>query len=178
MSFRHAAFLRGMNLGGRRIGNEELRGHVEALGFQGVQTFRASGNLLLDGGRRSDETLQKLLEDGLQGALGYAVPTFIRSAAELLALAQASPFDLSRSAGKLQVVLLQRAPGAAAREEVLTMDGPADRLALAERELFWLPDGPMSDSELDWKAIERLVGPTTIRTMGTIEQLAKRCSTS
>jgi hypothetical protein len=54
------------------------------------------------------------------------------------------------------------------------MDTPSDRLALGERELYWLPSGPMSDSELDLKAIEKQLGATTIRTMGTIEQMAEK----
>ncbi len=33
---RYAAFLRGMNLGGRRITNEGLRDRFTALGFEGV----------------------------------------------------------------------------------------------------------------------------------------------
>jgi uncharacterized protein (DUF1697 family) len=42
---RYVAFLRGINLGGRRIANDELRSHFEALGCEDVATFRASGNL-------------------------------------------------------------------------------------------------------------------------------------
>ena len=42
----YVAFLRGMNLGGRRIKNEELRAEFEALGFEEVATFRASGNVI------------------------------------------------------------------------------------------------------------------------------------
>lgn len=38
---RYAAFLRGMNIGGHRIKNEELRAAVEGLGFGGVPTFPA-----------------------------------------------------------------------------------------------------------------------------------------
>jgi uncharacterized protein (DUF1697 family) len=39
---RFVAFLRGMNLGGRRIKNEELRRHFEEMGFEEVSTFRPS----------------------------------------------------------------------------------------------------------------------------------------
>jgi uncharacterized protein (DUF1697 family) len=171
---RHVAFLRGMNVGGHRLTNEELRGHVEALGFAEVQTFRASGNVIFDGGEVSDETLQRRLEEGLAQALDYAVPTFIRSGDEMRALAAAEPFDLTGSAGKLQVALLWQAPTKEAREQVLALDCPNDRLAFGERELFWLPDGPMSDSGLDWKAIEKTLGATTVRTMGTIQQIASK----
>ena len=41
---RYAAFLRGMNVGGHRLSNDELRSHFAALGFAEVATFRASGN--------------------------------------------------------------------------------------------------------------------------------------
>jgi uncharacterized protein (DUF1697 family) len=171
---RHAAFLKGMNLGGRRITNEDLRACIEALGLDEVETFRASGNVVFDGGRRSDPSLQRLLEQGLREALGYDVATFIRSRREILELATAAPFDLRGSAGKLQVALLHEPPTTQARRDALALAGERDRLAFSERELFWLPDGPMSASPLDWKAVERAVGPTTVRTMGTIEQIAAR----
>ena len=38
---RYVAFLRGMNLGGRRIKNDELRGAFEALGFADVRPASA-----------------------------------------------------------------------------------------------------------------------------------------
>jgi hypothetical protein len=58
-------------------------------------------------------------------------------------------------------------------------DGPGPRrqgrrVGVRTRELFWLPAGGVSDSKLDWKAIERALGATTTRTMGTIEQIAAK----
>ena len=43
-----------------------------------------------------------------------------------------------------------------------------DRLKFAGSELYWLPSGGQMESELDHKAIDKLVGPSTRRTMGTI----------
>jgi uncharacterized protein (DUF1697 family) len=172
--FGHGAFLRGMNLGGRRITNDDLRAAVRELGFERVQTFRASGNVVFDGGGRSDESLRKELERGLQRLLGYAVPTFIRSRRELLALAEEEPFPASGEAGKLQVALLRDVPAPQDREQVMALSSESDRLAFGAKELFWLPAGPISDSALDWKAIEKALGPTTTRTKGTIEQLVAK----
>jgi len=45
---RLAAFLRGINLGGRRVTNDRLREPFEALGLEGVATYRASGNVIFD----------------------------------------------------------------------------------------------------------------------------------
>ena len=43
---RYVAFLRGMNLGGRRIKNDDLRRRFEGMGLEEVATFRASGNVI------------------------------------------------------------------------------------------------------------------------------------
>lgn len=175
---RYVAFLRGMNLGGRRITNDELRSHFEALGCDDVATFRASGNVIFaKDGRPADLTAK--LEDGLANALGYEVPVFLRSAKELLAIAAYQPFDaklIDASKGKLQIALLVKKPAAGAMKRALAMSTDADLLSIQGRELYWLPDGGLSDSELDLKAIAAALGPTTIRTKGTIDQIAaKHC---
>lgn len=65
------AFLRGMNLGKRRIKNDELRAEFEALGFEDVATFRASGNVIFGAPKQSEGALTKTIEAGLGDALGY-----------------------------------------------------------------------------------------------------------
>ena len=174
------AFLRGMNLGGRRIKNEELRAEFEALGFEEVATFRASGNVVFATAKKSESALAKRIEHGLGEALGYEVPVFLRSCAEVAAIAGQKPFDdaeLARSKGKLQISLLGKKPTAAARKKVLALAAADDLLACAGRELYWLPSGGLVESDLDLKTIEATLGRDTRRTMGTIEQIAaKHCS--
>jgi uncharacterized protein (DUF1697 family) len=173
---RYVAFLRGMNLGGRRIANEALRGHFEALGCEDVTTFRASGNVIFESAGRP-AALTTTLEDGLAEALGYEVPVFLRSAKELLMVASHQPFEakvIAASEGKLQVVLLKRKPTVAAVKKALALSTDADRLAVEGRELYWLPEGGLSESELDLKALTSFLGPNTIRTKGTIDQIAAK----
>lgn len=175
---RYAAFLRGMNLGRRRIQNADLARHVEALGFTEVATFRASGNVVFSA--HEDEPLAALaqrLEAGLSEALAYDVPVFARDAEQVRAIAAHAPFapgELAAAKGKLQVVLLHDAPSAAARRAALALAPPGDRFAFADRELYWLPAGGLADSQLDLPALARVVGPTTVRTKGTIELIAAR----
>jgi uncharacterized protein (DUF1697 family) len=173
---RYVAFLRGMNLGGRRITNADLRLHFEALGCEEVATFRASGNVIFASEKESPAELTARLESGLAEALGYEVPVFLRLAKELQGIAAHQPFEtklIDASKGKLQVALLVKRPSAAAKK-ALAMSTDEDRLAIERRELYWLPSGGISESELDWKAIESIVGPTTIRTKGTIDQIAAK----
>ncbi|HEV7482000.1 MAG TPA: DUF1697 domain-containing protein [Solirubrobacterales bacterium] len=176
---RYVAFLRGMNLGKRRIKNDELRAEFETLGFEDVATFRASGNVIFVAAGKSEGALTKKIEHGLGEALGYEVPVFLRSGAEVAAIAAQKPFpakEIAASKGKLQVTMLAKVPTAAARRKVLELATGEDSLEIAARELFWLPSGGTLESELDHKEIEEALGKGTQRTMGTIEQIAaKHC---
>ena len=70
--------------------------------------------------------------------------------------------------------MLAKAPSAAAREQALALAPHDDRLAIDGRELYWLPSGGISESELDWKVVELALGPTTVRAKGTIDQIAAK----
>jgi uncharacterized protein (DUF1697 family) len=175
---RYVAFLRGMNLGGRRIKNEDLRAEFETLGFEEVATFRASGNVVFAGdGGEKETALAKRIEGGLGEALGYEVPVFLRGCPEVAAIAGRQPFEpelVAASDGKLQVSLLQKKPSAAARRKILALATDEDLLAVDGREVYWLPSGGILDSDLDLKAAAAIVGADTRRTMGTIEQIAAK----
>lgn len=175
---RYAAFLRGINISNRRVKNDALRICCEELGFAGVAIFRASGNVILDaGGTTKAEEVSRRLEAGLVDALGFDVPVFLRTAAQVRAIARHRPFgedELEASDGKVQVSLLAKPPSAATRKKVLALATADDRLAIRGRELYWLPPGRMSDSELDLKPIGLLLGASTMRTKGTIEQIAAK----
>ncbi len=87
------------------------------------------------------------------------------------------PFEpalISASKGKPQVAFLPAAPEKKARKQALALPSSADRLAVKVRELYWLPSGGISESDLDLKALESLLGPWTMRTKGTVDQIAAR----
>lgn len=172
----YVAFLRGMNLGGRRITNDELRAQFEAIGFLSVAAFLASGNIVFETRRRSPAAIATSIEERLRDGLGYEVPTFLRHAREVRAIADVGPFRGERGAegGKPQIVLLSAAPDDGIRQQVLELATEADRLAFGERELHWLPRAGILTSELDLPLIEKLLGPTTTRTRNTIERLATK----
>jgi len=166
-----------MNLGGRRIRNDELRAEFEALGFADVTCFRASGNVVFASEESDEPTLTVQIEAGLGEALGYAVPIFLRDEAELRAIAAREPFDsatVAASKGKLQVAFLPAAPGGSGSKDALALATDEDRLAIKGRELYWLPSGGISESALDLKSLEAAVGPWTMRTMGTVEQIVAK----
>jgi uncharacterized protein (DUF1697 family) len=174
----HAAFLRAVNLGpNRKISSAQLRALFEELGFGDVQTFRTSGNVVFEAGRESPAKIAARIEQGLAAVLGDKAKIYLRTDQEIRALAAHEPFPrkvVEASAGKLQVVLLDNKPAAKAQKEVTALASDEDRLEFGDRELFWLPSGGIRDSGLNFRAIEKLLGLNTIRTKGTIEQLAAK----
>ena len=175
---KHAAFLRAINIGGRRITNDDLRTSFEAIGFNEVSVWRASGNVIFAaGGRSSPAALTKRIDEGLSRELGYEVVTFLRTADEVRAIAEHEPFDPAHvrgSHGRLQLALLLDRPTTAARSEVLTFATDDDRLAFGDRELYWLPSGGFAESELDRNRLARALGPMTFRTKNVLEEIARK----
>ncbi len=175
---RYVAFLRGINLGNRRVKSPALKAHFEAIGLEGVATFRASGNVIFaDPSGDSEAKLGKRVEGELDERLGYEVAVFLRSFEEVAAIAAEEPFDavaIKRSKGKPQVNLLARKPTAAARKKALALAGPEDVVEFSGREMHWLPSTGLSETEVDLKALDKALGKGTMRTLGTIEQIAAK----
>ena len=175
MSATWVALLRGMNVGGHRITNADLAAAFTALGMANVATYRASGNVIFDAAEDA-AALTARIEEGLQGALGYAVPTYLRSGADFLAVAATTPFTTEQVAavrGKPQVTFLGAAPSEDVRSSVLALATDEDRLVLEGRELYWLPTAGILQTKLDLRAIESLLGVGTMRTLGTVAGIAK-----
>ena len=171
---RYAAFLRGVNVGrNHRVSSAELKSMFEELGADEVATFRTSGNVVFEAPR----DMARVIEKHLERSLGYEVAIFLRTAAELKGIAAEQPFpakDVEASKGKLQLSMLGKAPSAAVKKKVLALATDQDPLVFGKRELYWLPSGGTLESELDRKAIDKLLGPTTMRTKGTVELLAAK----
>ncbi len=141
-----------------------------------VSTFRASGNVLFEAPGKA-KPKQAEMESALEAELGFEVPVFLRSAAQLAKIAALEPFSakqLKASKGKLQVAFLPKKPAKAKAAEALALELESDPLFLEGTELLWLPAAGTQTSDLNLKALERAVGPWTMRTMGTVEQIAAK----
>ena len=174
---RSVAFLRGINLGRRRVTNEALVAAVEALGFADVSAYQASGNVLFDPAEHA--RIGETLSNGLQQAFGFDVAVFVRTAAQVKTLAAAVPFSaeqLASTKGKIQVTMLARAPSPEVAVQAEALSSDTELVRVFEAHWFWLPESGISDSTLDFAAVERLVGVGTTRTLGTVQRIAKKLS--
>jgi uncharacterized protein (DUF1697 family) len=172
---RHFAFLRAINVGGHTVRMDALRGHFTTLGLADVETFIASGNVIFSSRATSSAALVRRIEVALHEALGYEVATFLRTDAELAAIAQRRPFPAERirTAGAFVVGFLADAPGAADRRKILALATDIDELHVHGREVYWLCRTRQSDSDFSGAVFERALGVrATFRGMNTVTRLA------
>src|SRR5215510_10726143 len=107
---RQVAFLRAINVGGHTVTMARLREIFEDLGFDDVETFIASGNVIFTAGRQTGAALERTTAARLEDVLGYEVVTFIRTADEVVAIGSYKAFPPAQvqSAGAYCVGFLTR----------------------------------------------------------------------
>ncbi len=174
---RLAAFLRGINLGGRRVNNDALAAAFEGFGLEDVHTFLASGNVVFGAPGTAPGALEEGLESHLEEALGFQVSTFLRPVSRLVALTRIEPVIGAEEAGfRPHVAFLRGEPTEAIRTALVALEGPDDRFHLTGREAIWLRRGRMSDSPIRAKELERALGGPdhTLRNLNTVRRLTEK----
>jgi uncharacterized protein (DUF1697 family) len=171
------AFLRAVNVGGRLVKMDALRAAFEALGLADVGTFIASGNVLFSTRARSLAALETKIEAHLHATFGHEIDTFIRTDAELAAVAAHAAhtaFDAATLAqAQTQVVgFLRAAPDAAAQRALMALQTDADRFVLHGRELYWASRLRQSESTFSNALFERTLKlRATFRGVNTVQRL-------
>jgi uncharacterized protein (DUF1697 family) len=90
----YAAFLRGINVGGRKpMKMEELRKAFASLGFEVVRTVLASGNVLFESPETDRYLLEQRIDEGLKNTFGYKMGVILRTLPEIRDLVDSDPFE-------------------------------------------------------------------------------------
>ncbi|HEY7502872.1 MAG TPA: DUF1697 domain-containing protein [Gemmatimonadales bacterium] len=172
---RYVAFLRAINVGGRVVKMPVLKKIFEAVKLAEVETFIASGNVVFSSSSQAAR-LEPIIEDRLRETLGYSVVTFLRTTAEVAAVAEYDPFDAPLPpGGRLYVGFLREAPSASARARLSEHTTAKDALAVHGKEVYWRCAVPSMESMVSGAVLERVLGqPATLRNVNTIRRLAAK----
>jgi len=139
------AMLRGVNVGAHnRISMQALRAMCGSLGWQGVQTYVQSGNLVFQSKDRNLPALAKLFDAAFEKAFGFHAPLVLRTAAEMRAVVANNPFARRKGIdpGKFHVFFLTEELSPEARKQLETMRVGAEEVRAASRELYvYFPEG-------------------------------------
>ncbi|MFZ2887025.1 MAG: DUF1697 domain-containing protein [Minisyncoccia bacterium] len=91
---RYAAFLRGINVGGRLIVKmADLTVMLEKAGFTEVQTILTSGNVIFDSETTNSEALEKKIETLLQKKYKRDIAVMVRNISEIKKMDAFQPFS-------------------------------------------------------------------------------------
>jgi uncharacterized protein (DUF1697 family) len=166
------ALLRAVNLGARnKVPMAELRALLEAGGYEGVRTYIASGNVLLDGPRSRPKVAGEL-ERLIAEAFGVDTTAILRTPAELEAVVTRHPFGADTSHSHL--VFLAAKPAAGAARRFADVDPSPDRAELAGKEVYLRYSAGTQGSRLSPARLERLLGVrATHRNWRTVAALAE-----
>lgn len=165
---RYIAFLRAINVGGHVVKMDRLRALFEEIGFENVETFIASGQVIFETRTTAAEKLEAKIEKHLRAALGYDVATFIRTVKELEEIAAAAP----DGDGTLYVFLARAKITAAAQKKLMGYASEVDSFLVRGREVYWRSTRGFSGSQFSGALLEKAIGmPATARNINTLNRL-------
>jgi uncharacterized protein (DUF1697 family) len=167
------ALLRAVNVGGRKLPMAELRALCGELGWEDVETYIQSGNLVFRATGKP-EALEAKLEKAIRERFGLDVPVIVRTAAQWAAYVAANPFAKAAEdePNRLQLLVSKRPPDSGAAEKLMER-ARAGEVVEAAGEALWFhfPDG-VGTSKLTPTLIDRAAGsPSTSRNWRTVLKL-------
>lgn len=171
----YVAFLRAVNVGGRIIKMSELKTIFERLGLTDVTTFIASGNVIFTASG-TIAALEAQIERGLDASLAYAVPTMLRTTAEVARAAGFEAYPATARAGaSLYVGFMKREASAPAVKAARALQTDIDEVRVHGREVYWLARKKIAESTITGAALEKaLQVPVTFRNINTVQRLAAK----
>jgi uncharacterized protein (DUF1697 family) len=179
---RAIALLRGINVGGHKIiPMTKLKLIFESAGFKNVVTFIQSGNVLFDSTTKNTETLRSKVEKMLVDALGYEVPTIIRSVDEMKKIVAQNPFadEHAEKKTKCYVMFLEKKSSRGEQQSVLGTQVKGMSFRFGACELYCLLDVKFSgnNSPFSYAKIEKILNQKgTVRNWATTTKLIELAS--
>jgi uncharacterized protein (DUF1697 family) len=178
----YISMLRGINVGGhKRIKMDDLRTSFEALGFEQVQTYIQSGNVVFAAPKSSTSQLSKRIEERILKDFSFPASVISRTASEFAAAIANNPFLKERGIDpeRLHVMFLSEAPAPTALKKLVNLLAPPDQARGSDREIyFYLPNG-VSQSVLFRTPVDRMLSVVTTmrnwRTVNALHQMWQDC---
>ena len=156
---------------------DRLRDCFVGVGLTKVETFIASGNVIFECAARPARPLERKIEKHLHATLGYDVATFLRTPADVAAVAAYAAFPPESGQCTLSIGFIADEPAADARRALAALRTDMDEFTVVGREFYWLCRTRTSDSTITGKKLERALGlPFTVRNATTVRRLAAKYS--
>ena len=174
---KYIAFLRAINVTNRFVKMDVLRELFAQLDFAEVETYIQSGNVVFSSSATNQDQLETTIETHLEKELGFAVPTMVRSGAEMNKIATYNPFPQFEEMEKATsyVSFLKQAPSPDLHQKLEAMSDSMDTFHIHQQELFWLYDRTKGQSKMTNGKVEKVLKTAaTRRNINTVHKIVKK----
>lgn len=162
----YVALLRAVNVGGTgKLPMKDLKSMCEEAGFNSVQTYIASGNVIFKSGK-TEKQVKAVLEQRLEAYAGKPVGVMVRTAEELGEVLAANPFPRA-APNRVMAIFLDQAPPADAVDKASGLK--SEEIVLGKREVYVHYGDGMGDSKLKLPVQK----DGTARNMNTVARLVE-----
>lgn len=170
----YVALLRGVNVGGHnKIKMAELKDALETVGFNGVQTYIQSGNVVFETADEGMVSLRERLEQVILERFGMDVPVVLREAHDFTRLVRDCPFRVEDVENDLvHVAFLQSKASVAATEKLEKFESSVDEYRIVGDDIYLLLRDGVRNSKL-LNQLSKLGVPVTVRNWKTVKKLLK-----
>jgi uncharacterized protein (DUF1697 family) len=137
----YVAFLRGINVGGKKLIKMEALSRVfERSGFKNVRTFIQSGNVIFDAAEANTELLTNKIEKKILKSFGEDVTVVLQTVAELEKIVRRNPFKKVKPDADVMmfVVFLSTEPNSRPKLPLISATENLEVFAIKDRAAFIL----------------------------------------
>lgn len=138
------ALLRGINVSGqKKIKMPELKSLFESYGFQDVETYIQSGNVIFSSKEKSKSKLEDKISSAIKSKFGFEVHVFVINPEEIEHVIQSNPFiKKKKDREKLYVTLLSENPLAENIKKLHVIDHSPEEYIIDGRYIYlFVPNG-------------------------------------
>ncbi|MCT4646937.1 MAG: DUF1697 domain-containing protein [Carboxylicivirga sp.] len=176
---KYIALLRGINIGGRRkIIMSDLRKLLQSQGFDNVQTYIQSGNIVFDCNQDNISSLADKIANAIQQEFGFEVPVLVRSTDDWNKMINSNPYYLQKDVPieKLHVTMLKTPVPKEQIDACAASVAGNDVWHAHGQDIFICCHGPYHQTKLGNTFFEKkLKTEATTRTWKTVLKIAEMC---
>ncbi len=172
------SILRGINVGGhKKILMADLKVLYQNLGFNDVQTYIQSGNVVFDYATdKNNLAIAKIMEDAIEKEYKFQVPVLVKQGDDLISTIKNNPFTKDEMAdpSRVAVTFLESQPTADNLLKLAGVDYPPDRFIIDGLNIYIHCPKSYGNSKLSNNFFEnKLKVRATTRNWKTINKLVE-----
>lgn len=146
----YISLLRGINVGAqKKILMKDLKELYESLGFEKVQTYIQSGNVLFQTKKQDKETLSRKVEKKIKEVYGFDVAVLHLTLPDIAKIIAANPYTASEKTASLYIAFLYALPETSRIEALKKFDLAPDQYSINDKAIFMWYDTSYGTSKMN-----------------------------